>query len=604
MEGVEVGKSRVLSSLMGSWPEKTSRKLIVIVLAALLIGVPSLSLVFMSPHIEHQTITLKPGSHRAVHLGMYGFGTIEYSVSQVSVRDVYMIELDRANYYRFLAGEPYQYSMYGIIGGMSSESGIIWDQYIVFVNDGPASVQITFELKGTAYLSIVPVAAILATSSVAGYVLGRLEDKNERLDMADPIMMARKSGRSKAIAVMAALSILPVGMMLVIPFILPPTGPMFSVGELWGFFLGLLFTVIISFQLRFRLTTSEYAPDKILADLAYRLRISRYRVTQQKDRLIVRISSTSAVHIMARKDPNGTKVLYKPSATPSGFAILIVLILVWLCLPLAMALSLFMLYRASVFAGMRILPRMSQEPIPEVPDVKTDTHRMIVESLSEGRRLSSEAYECARSNYHDAVIVAVAFGFVLSAVVVLLAYFQAHSDHSGEIALAAGISSAVIFSGVSWFLLHARSKSDIAEFRSWSTKFDLALSRESAGQNPPDDEQSSFELIVSSFKEMPKWMKARRRAGGYRRPFFWLALFFLSYGAFEAGLVGAFMIAEGQLASSIIAAIVCGTLIALGVLAYRVWRNRLNMEMKQTLSDWNARYDAIQRDMEKLLAGD
>jgi hypothetical protein len=605
MEGRSRTRSKGASGLLEGWPEKTNRALIAIVLVALLFGVPVLSMTALSVHMDRQDITVEPGSYRSFHIGFYGFGELEYSTSLVSYPDFYMLQLDRVNFYRFVAGERYQYTSYGSVGGgSSSETGLIWDEYLVFVNDGAAPVQFSLKLDGTAYVSMLPAVGILVVASATGYWLGRMADKKVHLDMADPLVVARRPVRKKAVITIALLSLIPIGIMLAIPAVVPEGAPILSGGEVSGFFLGLLITVIIPFQLRFKLTKTIGAPAEILANLAYRLRVSGYRVTEERRRLIVQVSSTSAVHITTRTSSSGTWVLYKPSATPSGMGIMIVLLFTFIGAPLALALSLFFLYRSSTFACMRIVPRLSRLPIPQAPGIEVDTRMMIVESLSEGRRLSAEAYESARSNYQDSVIIMTVVGIILSVILALLAFTHIDSEDRGLVALAIGVTSAVVFSAVSWYLLAARSKPRIAEFKSWSAKLDSALSREVAGQPPADSEPSSFELIASSCREMPKWMKARRRAGGFRTPLFWLLVFFLSYGAFEAGLVGIISLFEGQERNGIVALAVCAALILFATLSYWIWKKRLDQEMERTLSVWNERYEALNSHMERVLAGE
>jgi hypothetical protein len=596
------------SDLLNGWPERTNRVLIAIVVVALLLGVPVLSMTVLSVHVDRQTITIQPGSYRSIHFGFYGFGMIEYSISGISGSDVYEMELDRINFYRFVAGKPYQYTMYGSIGfggsGSSSMVGLIWDEYLVLVNDGGGTASVYLDVDGRAYMSMLPTAAILVTASAAGYWLGRQADKKAHLDMTDPLVMARWPVRRKALKAITVLSLLPWVIMLGFAAGMPADFPLVSAGEIIGFFIGLFVTIIISFQLRFKLTKDQAAPAPLLANLAYRLRVSGYRVTEEGKRLTVQMSSTSAVHITTRQVSDGTWVLYKSSATPSGFSIMIILTFTGLGLPLALALSLFMLYRTSAFASTRVLPRLSQLPVPQEQEIKADTRMMIVESLSEGRRLSSEAYESARSNYHDSVIVMTVIGMVLSVILGILAFTQIDSEDRGLIAFAVGVLSGVAFSAISWFLLAAKSKPHISEFKAWAAKLDAALSREVAGQNPSDSDPSSFELIAISFKEMPKWLKARRRAGGFRKPFFWILIFFLSYGAFEAGSMGLMWLVEGQLPIGSMAITICVVLVLCAVFSNRIWKRRLDQELEKTLSGWNERYEALRSEMERLLVGE
>lgn len=604
MEGGARIRSKGATGVLEGWPERTNRALIAFVLVALLLGVPALSMTALSVHIDRQDITVDPGSYRSFHIGFYGFGTLEYSTGSTSFPDVHELQLDSVNYYRFLAGKDYQPTSYSSVGGGTSQTGLIWDEYIVFVNDGGMPVTISLDLDGTAYVSMLPAVGILVVASVMGFWLGRVADKKAHLDMTDTLVMARGIVRKKAIIAIALISLLPVGLMLAIPFAMPTGALITSGGEVAGFFLGLFLAVIACYQVRFRLAKYAGSPSELLANLVYRLRVSGYRVTEERSRLVVQVSSTSAIHITTRASADGTWILFKPSATPSGMSIVIILLFTFIGAPLALALSLFVIYRSSAFASMRVAPRLTGPLVPQAKGALADTRMMIVESLSEGRRLSAEAYESARSNYHDSVIVMTVVGIIMSVITGTLAFTQIDSVDRGLIALAVGFSSAVGVSAIFWSLLAARAKPRIAEFKSWSTKLESALAREVAGQSPSDSDLSSFELIVSSFREMPKWMRARRRAGGYRKPLLWLLVFFLSYGAFEAGLTAFVLWSQGQQPGGFISSVVCAGLILLAAASYWVFNKRLDTEMKQTLSVWNERYETLKSDMERILAGE
>ena len=593
--------------LLAGWPEKTNRILIAIVAVALLLGVPILSMTAMSVHVERQVIAIDPESYRAFRICFYGLGEMEYSYSASLYSEAYVLELDTINFYRFSAGNSYEYGMKeNMGGGLSSISGAgyIGDKYLVLVNDNNAPLFVDFELHARAFVSLIPTAAILLTVGAAGYALGRHADKEAQLDRTDPVVMARRLVRRKALVAITVLILIPIVMMFAVAAAAPSGTGFGMVADIMGFFLGLLIASVVAFVLQFKLTKEAAPPDQILAKLAYRLRVSGYRVTEKRKRLIVQISNTSAVHITTKKVPGGTWVLYKPSATPNGLSVLIVLAFIFITMPLTLALSLFMLYRASAFASMRVLPRISQIPVPEVSAARVETRTMIVESLSEGRRLSAEAYESARSNYHDSVIIMFVLVTVLSFVLGTLAYGIMDVDQRGKIALAVGVFSGVVISAVLWLLLAAKARPQITEFRKWSKKLDAALSREVAGQSPADGEPSSFELIVDSFKEIPKWLKVRRKAGGYREPLIWLLIFFLIYGAIEVGFMGLLWWVEGRSTAGIVAIAVSIVLVLLSVGSNVAYKKRLDLEQERTLSDWRKRYDSLKSEMEKFLVGE
>jgi uncharacterized membrane protein len=237
--------------------------------------------------------------------------------------------------------------------------------------------------------------------------------------------------------------------------------------------------------------------------------------------------------------------------------------------------------------------------------MRADTKALIVESLSEGRRLSAEAYESTKSNYHDHVVITVVVGLLVGTVVALTTYLQIDSSARGIIALMAGIVCATVFCFVSWRQVSKRSKPMISEFKGWSAKLDAALSREVSGQSPSDNDSSAFEMIADILKEMPKWLKARRRAGGFRQPVFWVIVFVLLNVAFNFGYVGIlWLLTGGEVSVGAIAIVISVVLIVLAALSNRAWKKRMDQECRSTLSWWDERREALRLEMEKILVGD
>jgi hypothetical protein len=270
-----------------------------------------------------------------------------------------------------------------------------------------------------------------------------------------------------------------------------------------------------------------------------------------------------------------------------------------------MAIVLFMLYRTAVFASDRVLPRLSLLPIPEEPGAKADTRTMLVECLSEGRRLSVEAYEGARSNYQDSILMLVTVSLVLSAALVLSsgAYLLKDFDAEarGVLSLLIGVVTGITASLVSWRLLARRSKPRINELKAWTARLEVALSREVAQEQLPDGEPSSLELIVESYNETPKWLKVRRKAGRFRDPGSWLLIFFFSYFALALGLGGAIDLWRGQLYN---ASVFLGMSAGFGSLAaftYLRWRKHQREEDEGMIAGLAKHIQTLKAEMETYL---
>jgi hypothetical protein len=162
---------------------------------------------------------------------------------------------------------------------------------------------------------------------------------------------------------------------------------------------------------------------------------------------------------------------------------------------------------------------------------------------------------------------------------------------------------ALIFPLLSWRLLRARTEPRLKELKSWTTRLDAALSREVAGQSPPDNEPSAFELVVESAREVPAWLKARRRGGMFREPGEWLLIFFLSYWAVMLGFAGVVELMGGDSSIAWVTMSSSAILIVVAVSIYIVWRKQRDKEAKGTLTEWAGRYEAVKAKMETFLRG-
>ena len=591
------------------WPEKVDRLWVILAVAILLVGTPPLSIMLLSEHTDDETIVIEPGSYHMMHFGFYGFGRLEYSVTSLWGPQIYLLTLDRTNFERFEEGSDYDYMSYEAIGigggGHSIMAGPMWEIFFVFVNDESAPKTVEFKADSAAYFSL-PIALMLLGAVVAvGYAVRRVSGPSRPVETTLPSHQSVLSERQKATAAITGIVVLSVVIVLIIGWALPADLPFGFNSIYYRLWFGVLAGTVIAFGLRLRLPVVKESPGIVLAQLAHRLRVSGYRVSEKPQQLSVQISSTSAIKIRAKPVPEGTLISYSADATPRGWSIVVILLLLPWGASLAMAIVLFMLYRTAVFASDRVLPRLSLLPIPEEPGAKADTRTMLVECLSEGRRLSVEAYEGARSNYQDSILMLVTVSLVLSAALVLSsgAYLLKDFDAEarGVLSLLIGVVTGITASLVSWRLLARRSKPRINELKAWTARLEVALSREVAQEQLPDGEPSSLELIVESYNETPKWLKVRRKAGRFRDPGSWLLIFFFSYFALALGLGGAIDLWRGQLYN---ASVFLGMSAGFGSLAaftYLRWRKHQREEDEGMIAGLAKHIQTLKAEMETYL---
>ena len=602
-------------SLGTGWSERTNRIVIALVIAAVLIGNPVLSMTLLSVDGGAGTITIEPGSYRAMHFAFYGFGKLEYSLNSESSSDAHLLEMDGSNYERFVDGKPYNYTGYESIGfggsGSTQEVGLIWDVYLVFVNDGFSQAVIHYKIHATSYFNMLAAGMILAVAAGLTFVAYRFSVRQCAVKMSAFDERSRLTARRRASLAFVIIALTPIAIMWVMGLLLPATILPFYVASVVAFLrllVGVIVAIVIAFSLRFRLQVVKREPREVLEDLAHRLRVSKYRVSDRRTILSVRISSIAATNIRAKQAHEGTLITYQASATPLGWGlILVTLFFLYYLSPIAFAMALFILYKSVTFAINRVLPRLSQLPIPSSLAREYDTRAMLIDGLSEGRRISSETYEAARSNYHDTIIVAVVLASILSSVAALLLGYYVLQDVDSrlrvEMSSASGVLTGVVLSLVAWRFLARKSKPILKELKSWEARFDVVLSREVSSANPPDSEPSSFELIAESLKEIPSWLRILRKAGMFRQPGQWLLIFFATLMGGALAFAGIVELISGRVQDSVLPLAISVALGCLVAVLYLTWKRRTQEESKSTLGSWSARYETLKTEMETYLRG-
>ncbi|MFY9606157.1 MAG: hypothetical protein WAS24_05450 [Thermoplasmata archaeon] len=359
---------------------------------------------------------------------------------------------------------------------------------------------------------------------------------------------------------------------------------------------------VLAFSLRFSLGNVAADPKTVLSGLAHKLRAARYRVEETNGELIAQVDSISAIRIRARASASGTGLTYRMDGTPAGWTFTLILVFSGYFMILIPPVVLFMLRRVRRFAQEQVVPSLVAPEVPELDSVSVRIHKALIDSLSEGYRLSSEAYEAAKSNYQDNIIILIVLGLIVLVGTSLA--FPAINLGVGSnqfwisFLVATAIASAITF--VSVWLLHRRVTSRLKELKGWATRLEGALVQETSLAKPKDDEPSVFELLSDAWKHVPKWLEIRRKSGLFREPGTWLLI--LSFAALSfSGLVFALlMFVQSPLASVIAGAVSVFLLYAVHVL-YTHSKKRLDEERDRVLSDWNQRLGTMNSRMEKHL---
>jgi len=359
---------------------------------------------------------------------------------------------------------------------------------------------------------------------------------------------------------------------------------------------------VLAFSLRFSLGNVVADPKTVLSDLAHKLRAARCRVEETKDELITQVDTMSAIRIRARASGSGTELTYRMDGTPAGWTVTLILVFSGYFAILIPPVVLFMLRRVRQFAREQVVPSLVASQVPVQDSTSLRIHKALVDSLSEGYRLSSEAYEAEKSNYEDNIIFLVVLGFLVlvGSALTFLAINTGARFEGFPVSFLMAVAVASSFAFFFIWRLRRRVKPRLNELKSWATRLEGALVQEVSSAKPKDEEPSVFELLADAWNNVPKWLEVRRKSGFYREPGTWLLILCFACLSF-AGLVFAFMMfVQSPLASVIVGVLSAGGLYVVHIL-YSGSRKRLDEERDRVFSDWNRRLGVMNSQMEKHL---
>jgi hypothetical protein len=195
-------------------------------------------------------------------------------------------------------------------------------------------------------------------------------------------------------------------------------------GYLWPFGLTLsnlvAFVVVLCFRLR--LFVPLEGERFSVQGIAYRFKVKGYLVEERPGKTWITIDRLTRIAILSRVSRQKEELFYKVDPTPLGWSVLIVCLLIYLLSPIEIAVIMYMLARTSRFAERQIV-QMAADVVSSPPKKPEVIREYLIDGLSEGYLLSTEALNAERSNYQGSMIVVAFVGilfwticFVLSAV--------------------------------------------------------------------------------------------------------------------------------------------------------------------------------------------
>ena len=374
---------------------------------------------------------------------------------------------------------------------------------------------------------------------------------------------------------------------------------------IYASFGGLIVLFLISISLRYELTTVDGDPRAVLADLAHRLRVSRYRVKEDKKGLKVQITSSTAIRITAGVGNGRTVMRYKPDQTASGWAALIILLFIYYFIPISVAIAIYAVWEVQRFAERAVLPRVIGA-LPIAGEKPADAIRStLIDGLSEGYRLAAEAYEAQRSNIQDGIL-AVFTGSLFVWFLTFMGFVEMLKNqpmyHDFLTSLIVSLIVTITFCIPPMIYLTRDVKARALEFKSWSDRLLVRLGQETGPEPPKDVEPSVFELLDDTSRQIPKWMKVMRRAGLFTDAWTWFVIFMLAYVAFMLFLGGISwyppnLIMQAILVSGALATTLCCYLL------YRRWITEAREEESAVATNWETRLRTVRENMQNHLEG-
>jgi hypothetical protein len=331
-----------------------------------------------------------------------------------------------------------------------------------------------------------------------------------------------------------------------------------------------LASVILTYSLRFPIDSDEIHAMSDF-EIVHLFRLLGYEVRSSPSGVIVHFDSWTGVRIRTSKK-NTRSFMFSIDGTHSAAMLTLIVFMIsplaWLVVPL----NLYQIERT--LRNVDDLLRSSNEVRlreKESDAGRRETKELLIDSLSEARRLANEAYRAANSGYQDAILIII----VLVGLVGWMALFAALSmtslfEPDYRLVGSLLVSFAVTWSGcaILLYIINRRVRPKVLRMSKWVQDLDLALRSEMA-ISWDDNQGSSVELLYSAYDELPGWFSVRRKDFWYRDPVHYYIFFLLIFlgWSFLFGSLGTY---SDPRMPSILLLLGIGSLVAMYLLYRRI----------------------------------
>lgn len=350
------------------------------------------------------------------------------------------------------------------------------------------------------------------------------------------------------------------------------------------------------------LATVPGPPDAARRDLAYRLRANGFPVEDAKGVLKVRIDSLAALKVHIRPRTAGTEIRYEVDATPSGWALVLILAIIGYAGFVAFVVAVVIDLRSRSFARSRVAALLDHLPLGTLPP--QDVRSLLVEGLSEAQRLSEEALAYEREARQNAVGLVLIGGLVLWTVVfvALGTPLLIPSPFPFGLALALSLFVSAAAATVGSWLVYTNRGPRIRELEQEAGLYRGAWTGQIIPTPYPPEARATLELLLRAAMRSPYWRDVRRSRRLWHDPVAGLMVFILAYGALLLpflGIVAEFLPVPWRILLGGV-----GGLFGLGVVWFiRSWTREVREQDQRDRTSWEERRRAIEEELLRILSG-
>jgi len=378
-----------------------------------------------------------------------------------------------------------------------------------------------------------------------------------------------------------------------------------------------ILVLAVLFLPKFPMGATRLPPADALARLALALRYSRVLVTEAPGHLKIRSGEWAALEVHATPSGGGSRLSFRAGMTPGAWTV-VVLLVIWLGFPFLSLIGAILIVAMFLlewrFVRRRIAPLLDGLAEPGARGHVDEIRATLVQGLSEGNRIATEAYDAERSAFGDWELVALLVAFLIWGLAFALA-FNANPNpdlgvrilESTEISLFVAVGSGLALALAVYRVFRAR----LRELRGWMGRLEAALRAETEPWKASPEasafellaqapEASAFELLAQASREVPRWVSIGHDQFFHREPGSALILVFLGFWAFWILAVGA-GIALSQPVPGLLLVLAGVGLFALAYHAFRRWRRALVENAQRELESWNRRLEGLRGRMDGFL---